>query len=654
MDTIPRLPLEASIDLTYRCNNDCRHCWLRIAPGDPKKKAELSFDDIRGIVDEARSLGCRRWSISGGEPMLHGDFEDIFDYITSRAISYSLNTNGTLITPRIAQMMRRKGNKMVALYGATAKVHDHVTRTPGSYEATMEGFRRLQEAGAGFTVQLIPMRDNWREFGAMEELAKSLSKHYRIGAPWLYCSASGDEATNREIRRQRLDAKDVIAIDLPDASFKRQARSSDHSCGTKMKQKGEGLFAGCIETRRDFHVDPYGGMSFCSFIKDPDLRYDLRQGSVEECWERFIPSLADKAPVDDEYLDNCGSCELKSDCRICPVYSYLEHRRYGARLSHLCDVARENRRYKEEWMEKNRNHFFCGGVHICVESDIPMDEGTFHPKLQAFRTDEPGVDTVSIRHHFGLPDLEGKNLGKRVYNKAPWSIYRSGSSWIYLGISPTRGEEDIHRVAVFNDDHTEGRIYNDSVREDSFRKGGLQSLTLFPTDQILLARLIADREGCYLHSAGLSIDGEGVLFAGHSGAGKSTTCELFRGHAEILCDDRNILRPAAEGDWRVYGTWSHGTVPDVSSDDAPLKAIVFINQAKHNAIEEITDRREKVNLLLENLIRPFETKDWWEKTLDVLERLSREVPCYRMHFDRSGGIVQKVIEEIVRNPQPAG
>ncbi|MGA9097554.1 MAG: radical SAM protein, partial [Methanotrichaceae archaeon] len=154
----PRLPLEGSLDLTYRCNNNCRHCWLRIPNGAAEQQMEISTDEIKSIVDQARRMGCRNWRISGGEPMLRSDFAEIFDYITSRTASYSINTNGTMITPEIAELLRRKGNKMVALYGATAEVHDHVTRNPGSFDATMRGFQLLKDAGAGFTVQLIPMK----------------------------------------------------------------------------------------------------------------------------------------------------------------------------------------------------------------------------------------------------------------------------------------------------------------------------------------------------------------------------------------------------------------------------------------------------------------------------------------------------------------
>ena len=212
---IPRLPLDGKLDLTYRCNNNCRHCWLWVAPDAPQQADELSLEDIRSVVDEARQMGCQAWALSGGEPMLRPDFPDIFDYVTRKSVSYSLNTNGTLITPDIARLLKRRGNKMVALYGATAEVHDDVTRNPGSFEATMRGFAYLKEAGTSFGVQIIPLRANYHQYSDMLTLAQSLSPHYRVGAAWLYLSASGSEVRNREIIAQRIDPEEVIALDQP-------------------------------------------------------------------------------------------------------------------------------------------------------------------------------------------------------------------------------------------------------------------------------------------------------------------------------------------------------------------------------------------------------------------------------------------------------
>lgn len=638
INEIPRLPLEGSIDLTYRCNNNCRHCWLRISPGSPERQRELTIDEIKKIVDEARKMGCQRWFISGGEPMLRHDFAEIFEYITRKSISYSLNTNGTLITPKIAQLLRRKGSKMVALYGATADVHDHITQKQGSFEATMQGFAYLKEAGAGFIVQLVPMRDNYHEFNEMIKLAESLSRHWRVGASWLYLSASGDPKINQEIIHQRLSPKDAVELDMPDLSHEEWAEKENGHSYYHLNEDDR-LFASCIAIRRDFHIDPYGQMTFCSFIKDPALRYDLRKGNFKECWEEFIPSLADKVRGGKEYLENCGSCELRRDCQWCPVYGYLEHRRFSAKVEYLCSVAKENRKFKDNWKKNHRRYYQIGGINIQVDSDLPITDATFHPKFKLFEVDIPGKDTISIRHHFFLPDLNSQDLGEEVYHKPPWAIYRKRNSWIYLGISPSSGDKHIHRVAVFNHNHSRARIYNNG--EETFRKGGLNSLTLFPTDQILLARILADRQGCYLHSSGVIFDDKGFLFVGHSEAGKSTMVKILKDKAEILCDDRMIVRRLPEG-FRIYGTWSHGEVLNVSSNSAPLRAILFLVKSNENHLIPLDDKKEVIRKLLACLIKPFVTADWWEKTLLLVGRIAREVPCYLLHFDKSGQVVDLI------------
>jgi MoaA/NifB/PqqE/SkfB family radical SAM enzyme len=634
LKNFPRFPVHGTFDITYRCSNNCRHCWLRIPSRSQEKQKELSLDEIKGIVDEARKMGCRSWNIFGGEPMVRSDFVEIFDYITRNSVLYSLNTNGALITPEIARLMRRKGKKLVALYGATAEVHDHITRNPGSFDATMRGFAYLKEADAGFIVQVVPMRDNYHQYNDMVRLAESLSPRWRIGAAWLYLSACGDPERNREIIRQRLDPKDVIELDGPQMSSEEDTETDSH---TYHHIKGDDrLFEACISNRPEFHIDPYGQMTFCAFIKDPDLRYDLRKGSFRECWDEFIPSLADKVRGGKEYLENCGSCELRKECRWCPVYGYLEHRRFSARVDYLCDVARESAKFREQWKKKHRRYYEIASITIRVDSDLPITDNTFRSKFELFQVDRPGDDVITIRHHFSLPDLDGRDLGKEIYRQPPWIIYRKGNSWLYLGISPREEDKRIHRIAVFNKDYTRAQIY--SPNDERYRKGDLNSLTSFPSDQILVAQLLADREGCYIHSGGVILDGKGLLFAGHSDAGKSTMVTLLKDEVEILCDDRNIVRKWPEG-YKVHGTWSHGDVPDVSPSSAPLKAILFLEQARDNLIIPLEDRGEIMRKLYAFLVKPLVTIEWWDKMFTFMEKMVREVDFYIVQFDKSGRVV---------------
>jgi hypothetical protein len=307
-------------------------------------------------------------------------------------------------------------------------------------------------------------------------------------------------------------------------------------------------------------------------------------------------------------------------------------------------------------------------VTLQVESPLPILATTFAPKFALFEVEGPGSDTVLVRHHFGRPpsskgdsvarmprgeslDTAAETGRREVYRRPPWAIYRQGRSWIYESISSDPADSTPDVVAVFDDDHTAGDVYSPRHVAEWWRDGGLGALTMMSSDQILLARLLADREACLLHSAGVVLDGHGLVFVGHSDAGKSTTVELLRrgfgARLEILCDDRTVVRRWPEG-FRVHGTWSHGDVVDVSPAEAPLRAILFLEQSEENGLLPLEDRGEAWRRLLATIIKPLETADWWRKEMDVLERLIAEVPCYRMRFDRGGGIVGE-IDDLVRS-----
>jgi MoaA/NifB/PqqE/SkfB family radical SAM enzyme len=636
---LPRLPLRGSLDLTYRCNNDCRHCWLRIPADSPEKERELAFEEICRIADEARLMGCRRWTISGGEPMIRPDFEDIFDYLTARSAGYTLITNGTLITPAIARLMKKRGAKLIALYGATADIHDHITRTPGSFLALERGLALLREAGTGFTVQIVPMKGNFHQYRDMIRLAESWSPSWRVGAAWLYLSASRDEEKNREIAAQRLDPAQVLELDplcVPAIGDLESARPPG-------ADRDGDLYAGCIEARRDFHLDPYAGLSFCCFAKDPAHRCDLRTMSFDKAWNEALPSMADKVKAGREYHERCSACDLRSDCRWCPVYAYLEHGDHSAHVEYLCRLAAETRKAKQGWAVTRRRYYRIGGVTVQLDADLPFADGTFRPKFELFRTSGPGPETISIRHHFSLPDLDGEDLGEEIYRTPPWAIYRKDGAWVYKGIYPGPDDGRVHRVVVFDRTHTRARVFHPSA--DLFLQGPHDSLMLLSSDQIFLARALPRWGGAFVHAAGVSLGGHGLLFAGPSDAGKSTIVKMLRDRAEILCDDRIIVRKGARG-FDIHGTWSHGEVPLVSAGSAPLRAVLFLRQARENRLVRVESPEAILRDLLPRFVRPLLTADWWEDVLALAGEMVRTVPFYELLFDKSGEVVE-ALEELV-------
>ena len=222
-----------------------------------------------------------------------------------------------------------------------------------------------------------------------------------------------------------------------------------------------------------------------------------------------------------------------------------------------------------------------------------------------------------------------------MYKHAPWRIYQALNGWSYVCFSEN-SLVPLNQIAQCNNQHDNFVVFfpDSSI----FKKGGFQSVVLIPTDQIILAPILAERQACLIHSAGLIFNGAGLLFVGHSEAGKSTMVKLLRDESEILCDDRIILRRWPDG-IKIHGTWSHGEIEDVSPASAPLRALLFLEKAPHNALVPMTPG-EVARALPQYMIKALAGRDWWMKTLDLVEHVAREVPAYRVQFDKSGKIKQ--------------
>ena len=105
-----------------------------------------------------------------------------------------------------------------------------------------------------------------------------------------------------------------------------------------------------------------------------------------------------------------------------------------------------------------------------------------------------------------------------------------------------------------------------------------------------------------------------------------------------------IIRRWEDG-FRIHGNWSHGDVPEISPDSAPLMAIMFLEQASKNRLIPLSDKKEVIKNLLACLIKPLITADWWEKMLTLVGKMAKEVPCYTLQFDKSGGVVNLLQKE---------
>ncbi|MBW2059138.1 MAG: hypothetical protein JRJ26_16750 [Deltaproteobacteria bacterium] len=163
-----------------------------------------------------------------------------------------------------------------------------------------------------------------------------------------------------------------------------------------------------------------------------------------------------------------------------------------------------------------------------------------------------------------------------------------------------------------------------------------------PTIELLVANSLAHGRGLIIHACGVVIRGKGLLFVGQSGAGKTTLGRLWkeRGGAEILSDDRIILRKRAGQFW-IYGTPWHGDARFASPRGVRLAGIFLLRQARENAITEV-DGIDPVSRLLTCAFPTYWDPSGMAFTLEILADVTASVPCHGLLFRPDKGATDLV------------
>ena len=325
-----RVPLGGTLELTHRCNNRCRHCFNNLRSDDaPALGRELSTREVARILDEAAALGCVWVLLTGGETLLRPDFRDIYDHARGLGLLVTLFTNGTLVTPELADHLDRQRpfSVEITLYGATRETYERVTANPGSYDACLRGIRLLRERGLPLKLKSTVSTLNRREIAAMKRLAED-----DLGLPFRFDALLNPRCDGRPgPLGLRLTAEEVVALDLADPARAEALR--EFAAATRPAGAVDDLYP-CGGAAHSFAVDPYGRLRACAI--SPGEGFDLRAASFREGWEHFLAGLrALKLDTD----ATCRSCALRALCGMCPANGELECSDARRPVDFLCRVA---------------------------------------------------------------------------------------------------------------------------------------------------------------------------------------------------------------------------------------------------------------------------------------------------------------------------
>jgi radical SAM protein with 4Fe4S-binding SPASM domain len=328
------LPLSGTIEVTRRCPLTCAHCYNNLPMSDREaRSSELTYDEHCRILDELAEAGCLWLLFTGGEIFARRDFLDIYTYAKKKGFLITLFTNGTLITPRIADYLAvwRPFAIEITLYGRTKATYERLTGIPGSYEKCLRGIDLLLERGLPLALKSVAVTLNVHELQDMQEFADALGVRFKFDGmmnPRIDCSQSPLAV--------RLTPEDCVALDLDDEQrveeWKEVAREFQGPANPPERADEVYHCGGGISS---FAIDPQGGLSIC-VLSQVD-KFSLRTGSLREGWDVALRSVRARKV---RTITKCTACELKSSlCTMCPANGELENGDAESPVDFLCRVA---------------------------------------------------------------------------------------------------------------------------------------------------------------------------------------------------------------------------------------------------------------------------------------------------------------------------
>jgi radical SAM protein with 4Fe4S-binding SPASM domain len=170
------VPLHVLLELTYRCNVRCVHCYLA------GREEEMSLAELTALLDDLAAEGCLVLTLSGGEVLLRRDFFPIAAAARERGFALRIFTNGTLVDPACADRLAALDPVVVemSLLGAAPETHDAITLKRGSFARTVRAAEQLGGRGVRVKLKTTLMRSNVAEADAMAELAARVGAQHQV------------------------------------------------------------------------------------------------------------------------------------------------------------------------------------------------------------------------------------------------------------------------------------------------------------------------------------------------------------------------------------------------------------------------------------------------------------------------------------------
>jgi AdoMet-dependent heme synthase len=305
------VPISVHMDVTYRCNERCVHCYL-----DHDDRGEMTTAEIKGILDQLAEAGVFFLTLSGGEPFMRKDLFEIVAHARSLLFNVKIKTNGLLVGEKEARQLQELGVEtlQISVYSHRPEIHDGITKIKGSLERTKKAIRFLRGQGIKITIANVMMKPNLGDQAGVRELANELDCIYTLD-PTITPHIDGDMSLLKlRIPTHELEKlmhePELVGGDADEycAPFP----AADHS---DMESTP------CSAGHTACYISPYADVFPC--VQFPLPTGNLRKEKFLAIWNDS-PQMNDVRSIRLKDLTTCSGCGHVGGCSRCPGLAYME------------------------------------------------------------------------------------------------------------------------------------------------------------------------------------------------------------------------------------------------------------------------------------------------------------------------------------------
>jgi len=304
------IPISAHLDITYRCNERCVHCYL-----DHDDHGEMTTAEVTDLLGQLADAGVFFLTLSGGEVLMRRDFFAIVECARYLLFNVKVKTNGVLIREPEAKRLRDLAVEQIqiSVYSHRSEVHDAITKVPGSFDRTIAAIRFLKSQGLKVVIANVLMKGNLEDYAGVMALARELGVPYTVD-PTITPKMDG----NTSILELRVGGSDLKQI------FHERALvgNVEEFCAPP-PPPGDDIMDGypCSAGHTACYISPYGDVFPC--VQFPLPCGNVRREKFLDIW-RHSGQLREVRSIHARDLPVCSSCAHVGTCTRCPGLAYME------------------------------------------------------------------------------------------------------------------------------------------------------------------------------------------------------------------------------------------------------------------------------------------------------------------------------------------